>query len=269
MTLRSALVVLFVALAAGCSSNGRISAETPEAALEEGKALYERGKYARAVEYFQHVFDFGRATPYAADAQYFLAKSYYDNEQYLLSANEFTRFAELYRGDERVEEAEYLRAMSYVQLSPPYQLDQTDTQTALTYIRLYLSKYPEGEHAAELGALTERLRAKLAKKQFEIAELYERRELFEAAALSFERVLEEYPDSRYADDALLGMLRNYAAYAEASVPSKQGERYRLAADAYARLVQLFPQSPLLEEAEAMHGGVDRALGQFDEQARID
>jgi outer membrane protein assembly factor BamD len=269
MTFRSVLLLLVLAFAAGCAGSGRVDSETPEEAFEEGKALYERGKYTRAVEFFQHVFDFGRANPFAADAQYYLAKSYYDDEQYLLSANEFTRFAELYRGDERVEEAEYLRAMSYYQLSPPYQLDQTDTQTALTYIRLYLSKYPEGEYAAELGELTEKLRAKLAKKQFEIAELYERRELFEAAALSFERVLEEYPDSRYADDALLGMLRNYAAYAEASVPSRQPERYQLAADAYARLVQLFPQSPLLDEAEEVHAGVSRALGQFNEQARID
>jgi outer membrane protein assembly factor BamD len=270
MVLRSALLILILAFAAGCAGSGRVESESPEAAFEEGLALYERGKYDRAVEYFQHVFDFGRANPFAADAQYYLAKAYYESEQYLLSANEFTRFAELYRGDERVEEAEYLRAMSYVELSPPYQLDQTDTQTALTYIRLYLSKYPDGEHAAELGALTEELRSKLAKKQFEVAELYERRELFEAAALSFERVLEEYPDSRYADDALLGMLRNYKAYAEASIPSRQPERYRLAADAYERLVELFPQSPLLGEAEGVYAGVGRALERFQEQAsRVD
>jgi outer membrane protein assembly factor BamD len=266
MILRSVLLLLVFAFAAGCAGSGRVSTESPEEALEEGISLYERGKYLRAIEYFQHVFDFGRATPYAADAQYYLARSYYEDEQYLLSANEFTRFVELYRSDERVEEGEYLRAMSYYHLSPPYQLDQTDTRTALSYIRLYLSKYPEGEYAGELAAITEELRAKLAKKQFEIAELYERRELYEAAALSYEQVLEEYPDSRYADNALLGMLRNYKAYAEASIPTRQQERYQLAADAYARLVQLFPGSPLLDEAEEVYASVDRALQRFQEQA---
>jgi outer membrane protein assembly factor BamD len=156
--------------------------------------------------------------------------------------------------------------MSYYRLSPQYQLDQTDTRTALSYIRLYLSKYPEGEYAGELVAITEELRAKLAKKQFEIAELYERRELYEAAALSYERVLEEFPDSRYADNALVGMLRNYKTYAEASIPTRQQERYQLAADAYAQLVQLFPGSPLLGEAEALYADVDRALQRFQEQA---
>lgn len=266
MTLRSTLLVLLIAIAAGCSSGNRIDAETPEAAFEQGLALYERGKHARAIEYFQHVFDFGRTNPRAADAQYYLAKAYFEDEQYLLAANEFTRFVELYRGDERAEEGAYMRALSYYELSPPYQLDQTDTETALTYIRLYLSTYPEGEHAAELGAITEELRAKLAQKQYEVAELYERRELYEAAAISFEQVLEKYPDSDYADDALLGALRNYKAFAEASIPVRQQERYQLAADAYERLVQLFPQSPLIGEAESTYASVDRALERFREQA---
>ena len=266
MIRRSALPLFLLLLAAGCSSGNRIASETPEEAFEKGLAFYERGKYDRAVEYFQHVFDFGRTNPSAADAQYYLAKSYFEDEQYLLSANEFTRFVELYRGDERAEEGEYGRAMSYVRLSPPYQLDQTDTQTALTYLRLYLSKYPEGEHAAELAAYTGELRAKLAKKQFEIAELYERRELYEAAALSYEGVIEKYPDSEYADDALLGAVRSYRAYAEASIPSRQPERYQQAADTYARLVQLFPQSPLLGEAGAENAVVERALQRVDGQA---
>ncbi len=264
--LRLSALLFLTVLVAGCSGSGRIASETPEAAFEEGLALYERGKYDRAIEYFQHVFDFGRTNPRAADAQFYLARSYFETEQYLLSANEFTRFVELYRTDERVEEGEYGRAMSYVRLSPPYQLDQTDTQTALTYLRLYLSKYPGGAYAAELAGHTEELRAKLAKKQFEIAELYERRELHEAAALSYEGVLEKHPDSVYADDALLGAVRSYTAYAEQSVASRQAERYQKAADTYARLVQIFPDSPLLGEAEAAVAPAEQALQRIEAQA---
>ena len=234
-----------------------------EEAFQRGQDLYERGKYDRAAEYFQHVFDFGRANEWADDAQYFLAQSYFQDRQYLLAANEFTRFVELYRQDARVEEGEYLRALSYYRLSPPYQLDQTDTETALTYLRLYLAKYPQGERAEEVGRMIEELRAKLAKKQYETAGLYERRELYEAAALSYEDVLERYPDSEYADDALLGALRNYKAFAEASIRERQEERYQLAAAAYERLVQLFPESPLLKDAEAVYADVDRALRRYD------
>lgn len=266
MRLRSVLLLVLFAFAAGCSGSGRVTAETPEAAFQAGKDLYDRGKYDRAVEYFQLVFDFGRTNPWADDAQYYLAQSYFQNRQYLLSANEFTRFVELYKTDERVEEGDYLRAESYYRLSPPYELDQTDTETALSYMRLYLSKYPDGAYVTEIGAKIDELRSKLARKQFETGRLYERRELFEAAGLSYLAVLEKYPDSAYADDALVGAVRSFKLFAEASIPARQQERYGQAAAAYQQLVQLFPESPLRGEADALYAEVERALQRFEAQA---
>lgn len=260
-------LLLGLPILAGCSGGGAISVEAPEEAFRRGKELYDRGKYDRAVEYFQRAFDFGRSHEWAADAQYYLAQAYFHDRQFLLSANEFTRFVELYRTDERLEEGEYLRALSYVRLSPPYPYDQTDTRTALTYLRLYLSKYPAGKYASEAGALVDELRAKLARKQFEAAELYERQDLYEAAGLTYESVLEEFPDSEYADRALLGAVRAYKAFAEASIPERQAERYQRAADAYHRLAELFPASPLLKDAEALYAGVDRALRRIETASR--
>ena len=262
MIVRSVLLLLLLVTAAGCAGSGRATAETPEAAFEKGKDLFDRGKHLRAIEYFQLVFDFGRTNAWADDAQFYLAQSYFESKQYLLSANEFTRFVELYRTDDRVEEGEYLRAESYYRLSPRYQRDQTDTNTALSYMRLYLSKYPDGQYTAEIGEKINELRAKLARKQFETGEHYERRELYEAAALSYMAVLEKYPDSRFTDDALVGAVRSFKAFAEASIPAKRQERYEMAAEAYQQLVQLFPDSPVLAEAAVVYADVERALGGF-------
>ncbi len=267
MTARFVFLLFFLVAAAGCSGSGRVTAETPEAAFDKGKELYDREKYDRAVEYFQLVFDFGRTNAWADDAQFYLAQSYFQSKQYLLSANEFTRFVELYRTDERVEEGEYLRAESYYRLSPRYQRDQTDTQTALNYMRLYLSKYPSGQYTPEIGGKIDELRAKLARKQFETGEHYERRELYEAAGLSYLAVLESYPDSGYTDDALVGAVRAFKLFADASIPSKRQERYQQAADAYQQLVQLFPDSPLRGEADTVYAEVENALGRFDQAGR--
>jgi outer membrane protein assembly factor BamD len=75
-------------------------------------------------------------------------------------------------------------------------------------------------------------------------------------------VLEGYPDSGYADDALFGAVRSFKAFAEASIPAKRQERYQQAADAYQQLVQLFPNSPVRAEAEVVYAGVEQALGRF-------
>lgn len=250
------LLVLAVGTAAtGCSGSTMTAAETAEEAFARGQRAFERERYDRAAEHFRAVLDFGRGSGRAGEAQYMLARSLFEDEQYLLAASEFTRFAEVYPTDPRREEAEFNRIQAYVRLSPPYQLDQSDTERAIAYIRLFATQYPASPRTGEVVALLDELTEKLARKDYEAGRLYERRELFGAAVMTYEGVLRDYPTSTYADDALLGALRAQVGYADASVRARQPERYGAALALYDRLVQLFPSSPLLREAQGLY---DRA-----------
>ena len=60
--------------------------------LGKGRALYEEGRYDLAIQYFQGVFSFGRTHQWAPDAQLYLARSYKENGEFLLAANEYERF---------------------------------------------------------------------------------------------------------------------------------------------------------------------------------
>lgn len=250
----AALVIL-----EGCAGSGRLRYSGPEDAFERGRALYEQGRYERAAEYFQAVFDFGRAHEWAADAQYMLAQSYYHNSEYILAAAEFSRFSEIYRTDPRVPEAEYWRAMAYYELSPRYQLDQSDTQRAIDQFLAFIERFPSHERADDAVERIQELRQKLAQKQVEAAAMYERRELFEAAALTYERVFDMYSTTRWADDALLGATRAWLAFADRSVRDRQPERLQRAIDNYQRLVQVFPDSPLVRDAETLYARANRQL----------
>lgn len=257
------VVVLIAVVLAGCSGSGRLSYETPEEAFQKGKAFYDEGKYTRAIEYFQAVFDFGRATQASADAQLYLARSYRENEQYLLAASEYTRFLEIYRSDVRVPQAEFERAMTYYERSPRYQLDQTSTEQGIQYFQLFMNRYPDHELRPVAEERMQELREKLAHKQYESGQLYERRELYEAAALSYERTFDRYPDTPWADDALLGAIRSYIAFSDQSVESRRPERLQRAIDNYQRLVQIFPDSPLLKSAEALYEQATERLEGLD------
>lgn len=246
---------------AACGGAGRIRYDSPQQAYQQGYELYEQGRYDRAIQYFQGVFDYGRATEEAADAQLYLARSYFENGDYILAANEYTRFLSTYRNDARSENAEYERALSYYNLSPPYQLDQTDTRQAITYLQLFLDRYPDSELQPEAESRIAELREKLAHKAFAAAEMYERREYFEAAALQYESVFDAYPDTRWADDALVGAIRSYIEYANRSVAARQAERLRQAVNNYERMVQLFRDSPLIREAEALYEVASSRLDQ--------
>ena len=264
MSVRSIGVgVLLAVVVAGCASGGRLRYETPQEAYEKGLELYERGKYERAIQYLQGTFDFGRAHEWAADAQLTLARAYRDNKQFILAANEYTRFSEIYRTDPRVPLAEYERALTYGERSPDRELDQTDTERAIQAFNLFLDRFPQHELAPQAAQKVGELREKLARKQFETAQLYERRELYEAAAFYFETVFDKYPDTRWADDALLGAIRSYINFSEQSVRTRQSERLQKAVEHYQRLVQIFPDSPLLKDAEALY---ERANGRLQDLA---
>lgn len=242
-----------------CGGSNRLTSETPQAAYEKGLAFFERGSYERAAEQFQRVFEFGRVHEWADDAQYMLARTYFEDRQYLLAANEFDRFVGLYPRDERVQEAAYHRAMSYYRLSPPYNLDQSDTERAVEHLRLFLGTYPGSERAADIGLKIDELQQKLARKLLAKARLYERGELYEAAAITYESVLTRYPSTRDVDVALLGAMRSWVAYADISVPDRKRERLEKALSAYNRLVQLFPGSSVLKDAELIYESIQERL----------
>lgn len=236
----------------GCSGSGRLRHSSAEEAYKKGRELYQREKYDDAIRYFRAVFSYGRASEWADDAQLLLARSYRKNKSYMLAATEYQRFMQLYRNDERVPEAEFERALCYYQSSPKYQLDQSDTRKAISSFQLFLDRYPNHSRVPEAEEKIKELREKLAHKKFEAAELYERRGMQRAAALTYETVFDKYPETVWADNALLGAIRTYIEYSNQSVQQKQAERLQKALDHYNRLVQLFPESPLLKQAESLY-----------------
>ena len=254
---------LLAATATGCGS-GMTAPSSAQEAYTDGVEAFEAGRFGRAIEHFRTTLDFGRTSPLAADAQLYLARAYDGDRQYLLAGSEYTRFIEFYRADPRVPEAAFERIQTYAKLSPDHELDQTDTQRAIDYIRVYLVQYPDSEFAPEAEALLGELREKLALKRYDNGRLYERRELHEAAVVYYEGVLQEYPTSEWADDALLGALRAQVAFARASVPARQAERYDEALAKYDRFVTLFASSPLVREAEGLYDEAFRARQRLGE-----
>ena len=258
-------ILLFSLFLGACGSAGGLKYDSPQEAFEKGKSLFDEGKFVRAAEYFQGVFDFGRSHEYAADSRLFLARAYDNSKQYLLAASEYQRFIQIYRNDERVVDAEYEYALTFYKRSPQYQLDQSDTEAALRQMQRFVDRYPASARVQDANDIIRELRQKLAYKQFETAKLYERRDLYEAAAVSFMEVFDSYPESEWADDALLAASVNYTAYADNSIEARKKERYELAKSSVARLLQSFPDSEHRAEAEALHQRLEGLTSGSDEQ----
>jgi len=257
--LLSALSLVVLVGLVGCSSGNKIDAGSPKTAYEKGMTKYEEGDYAKAVKYFQAVFNYGRGNEWAPKAQFQLAMAQRKRGKHLVAANEFKRFTQLYRNNAKGPIAEFERAKSYYLRSPNYHLDQSDTKKAIELFQLFIERYPDHRRVSEAKAKIDELQAKLAHKQYDAAQLYERREMWQAATQSYRSLFDQYPETPWADDALLGALRSYVEYANLSVARKQAERYQKALDQYAQLKQLFPKSPLLEKARKYKAEAERKL----------
>ncbi len=247
-----AFSVLLITLMSCGSSHTIQRGDSAEVAFEKAMSLYDAERYSRAAEAFEVVLSISRGTALAADAQFYLAQSHFNNNSFLLAASEFQRFSRTYTNDERRIEAEFMEAYSYYMMSPRYNLDQTDTYTALDRFQLFVTRHPDSDLADEAHEYMDELRDKLARKKFEAAEMYFRIGEYRSAALYYELTVEDFPESRWTERALLRKIETYVRYAENSVRERQQERFEEAVDSYQQYVQIFPRGEHRDRAEEFY-----------------
>lgn len=257
------LLSLFLILASSCKNKELIApGDTLEEAYEKAIALFEKEQYAEAARALETVISIGRGSDQARQAQYHLAESYFREESFLLAASEFERYTLLYPDSERKEEVEFKIALCYFEISPRHKLDQAYTAKAIENFRLFLSRYPRSERAEEAAAHIDDLRLKLARKLYDAAVFYKRIKSYEASAIYFGLVIDQYPETPLAELALMERIETYKLYADNSIASKQRERYELALESYQTYLQLFPRGENRSKVETLRDEVLEALNEL-------
>lgn len=266
--MRTILILLSAAfIFTSCRSSDLIRpGDSLEVAFDKSMNQFENENWSDAARAFETVVSIGRGTDIGQEAQYYLAESYYNARRYLIAASEYERYAQFYPRSPRREEVDFKTAISYYNLSPRYKLDQTYTKQALERFRLFNSRYPNSERVTDSGEYITELRNKMARKNFSAGEFYMRTSRYNAAAVYFDLVIDEYPDSKWAERALVNQIEAYILYADNSVRARQKERYEKALDSYGTYLQLFPRGENRSKAEELH---DRALNEIDSIARRD
>ncbi|NGP89087.1 outer membrane protein assembly factor BamD [Fodinibius halophilus] len=253
----SVLVLMFVLLAS-CKNQQYIQrGDTLPTAFKKSMKLFQAEKYSEAASAFETVIQIGRGTDYGKKAQFMLAESYNEDERYLLAASEYERYISLFPRSEDRQIAQFKEAYCYYKLSPRYKLDQSYTRKAIEKFRLYNSRYQNSEKRQEAAQYITEMRAKLAKKHFYAADLYMRIDDYEAAITYYDLTIDQYPESIWAQRALVEKIKTYNIYAGRSIISKQKERYQKAVSAYETFIQLFPNGKYRSQADE-HVDVARA-----------
>ncbi|MGB5981129.1 MAG: outer membrane protein assembly factor BamD [Nonlabens sp.] len=210
--------------------------------------LMKKGKYGKSIALFDQVKNKYRGTDSAATMALKYAKALYEDETYILSANQYERFTTSHPTNPERDMASFMAAKSHYQMSELYSKDQRNTQIALVKLQDYINLYPNGEYTDEANVLVDELRTKLDKKAFEIARNYHHRERYIPAIESFENFIIEHPGSSYQDDAHFYLLDSEFEYAILSREEKVAGRLKLAKKYYDTFARRFPDSEYMEDA---------------------
>jgi outer membrane protein assembly factor BamD len=249
-----------ILLTVSCSNHQKIL-KNPDNEVKYAAAMdyFEKGDYYRALQIFQTLINFYKGTKKAEKLQYYYAYCHYKQKDYMLASYYFKRFAQNYPRSEYAEEANFLSAYCYYLDSPKTTLDQENTIKAIGELQLFTDMYPRSERVEEANMLIDELRAKLQKKDFDIAKLYYKMQRYMAAITSLNTLLRDYPDSEYKEDILYFIFKSYYSYTLMSIRNKQEERYQATLDAYNELVFQYPETSYAKEIDNMKRFLEKRM----------
>ena len=262
------LIALLAGLVAtGCSTEYRqYSQWSRKGSISEKDSaafyFYERGDYEKAALLFEDLRAAYRGTDRARVLQYHYAYAKYNFGLYVVAAYYFEEYTRLYPNDVRTPECYYMVGYCYYLEAAPYYLDQTFTNKAITQMQLFINNFPGHERVEDANRVITELRERLAQKEFETANLYYKIENYKAAVTSFQVMLQEYPDSRYREEAQFLLFKSAVLLADVSTPRRQRNRYLDALEYYERFVDKYPNSAFLKEAEPVYVRAKRNLGRI-------
>lgn len=164
--------------------------------LKVASEKFAKKKWSDALALYDRLPNLVAGTDDAPNVVFNSAYANYYDKNYRLAANQFKNFVISFPQDPRKEEAAYLSALCYYEGSLQYNLDQSNTESAITELQNFLNEYPDSERSKNITQLVDELTYKLEFKAFENAKQYYKMGEYKAAAVTFENVLEDFPATK-------------------------------------------------------------------------
>lgn len=228
------LLAVTLLAAAACGGPGnRYQGMDAEALFRLATEEYSENDFGNAAEALDRLLLSYADWERLPDARMLLAHAHYGDRDYLTARSEYVRFLDRYGGHADAVIAALGVCRSLTALSPDMPRDQVFTRDAITVCRNVLLDYQGTPQALEAAELANRMRLKLAEKEYLTADFYFRRKLYDAAIKYYEFVANLYAETDFAPKSLAGIYYANVAigYEDEAEAAKQ------------RLLDRYPESP--------------------------
>ncbi len=191
------LIGIFLILAS-CKSEQQIALQSADKnlILKVANEKFEKKKWQDAIALYERLTNLVAGTDDAPNVVYNSAYANYYDKNYKLAGYQFKNFAVSFPQDPRKEEAAYLSALCYYEGSYDYNLDQTNTESAINELQDFLNNYPNSERSKNIGQLIDELSYKIEYKAYENARQYYKMADYKAANVAFDNVLNDFPSTK-------------------------------------------------------------------------
>lgn len=246
------LVVMLIAIS-GCKSRFeklRTSNDNNKKYTEAIK-LYNKKEYSKALELFNDIAPKYRGQSSATELFYYQAMANYKLKDYITAGYLFKQFADNFPSDAKAEECRFLTAYCYYLDAPEFSLDQENTIKAIERMQLFINFHPKSERVAEANKLVQIMHEKLEEKSFANSKLYFDVGNYQAAAISFNNTLRDYPDTKYAEEIEFLIVKSQYEYAKRSLETKQVERFDQAITYANQFTEKYPESKYLTQVAGL------------------
>jgi outer membrane protein assembly factor BamD len=248
MRILSLLLVVLIVFSSCSTKFGKVlKNKDNEYKYKMAEHYYAKGKYSNAQLLFEDLFPYIKGTSRFEDMYFKYAYTSYYQKDYANAENLFKSFGETFPNSSKAEEAEYMRAYSFYKQSPKVELEQTNTQKAISLMQVFINQHPNSPRVKEATQIIDEGRQKLEEKEFKSAALYYNLGFFRAAAVAYTTLMENYPDSDRAEEYKLNVIKAYYKFAEMSILEKQQERFEKVILEAEDFTDRFPESRFVTE----------------------
>jgi outer membrane protein assembly factor BamD len=263
------LLILSLFLFSCGEFNNVVKSTDYEYKYKKGVEYYQAKDYTHAITLFEDLVYAFRGTSKGDDLYYYYAYSCYNQNDFLLAGHYFKGICDQYPRSEYAEEAQFMIAKCFYNDSPDPMLDQEVSLNALDAFQLFINMYPYSQKRVEEATnMINEINEKIVYKSFLSAKLYFDMEYYKAAVIALNNSLNEHPATKYREEIKYLLFKSKYLLAINSIELKKRERLNEARDEYFTFADEFPESKYLHEVKRYFKHLTVILGLDQEISSI-
>lgn len=246
----SILLLAFMPLLFSCNGFEKVKKSNDvNYKLSMANKYFDQKQYLKAKDLYEMLLPIMKGTKNFEPLYYRYAFTHYYLKDYYSASYHFKNFINYFPTSKDADECNFLYAVSIYKTSPKPSLEQTNTVKAMEAFQSYINTHPDSKHQEEVSKYIDECRGKLEEKELIAAKLYYNISQYKAASVAFKNIMSNFPESVSSDYYQLMVIKSNYYYAKASVVTKQEERFVNVLNSYQELVDNYPKSKHLQEAE--------------------